>query len=689
MKRSNRIEDYATIEAHCGQVPVYAFGYTYIYGVSPDLLPDVVLQDDNKNPKIKIQPKKSWEIKENKIGSTPAREPKTAANDDQPLLPVHLIDGDPETCWCSRGQIQTDVEDAWIRIDLPKEECVKSVTLVPHPRGLPDHDSERKTPDNVKAGQGFPKQLEIKLSRDAWHWETVYENRNLPSPEEMVPKEFKFGTRLAKQIWIIGREFPSVLNFGHCFSIAEVQVKDEKGNNLAEISKGAAVTVSSTHYGYGMDRFTQDMLWPIQYDLGFKWTRVGYDMGMFIWTYVEREKGVLKVDARADAAITESVENGVNVVMCLDKGNWLYAKQPRYGDRTRDLLETYYNWPPEPIESEEHLKGYLNYVRYMVRHFKDRVKYFEVWNEYQPYTLERAKKYCKIFKPAIKVIREEYPEAKIIMGSPAWCHNVPDRQRMRDFILTILREVGPIFDVVAWHPWYHGDPSSKEFIEYPEFVRDLKKECEALGFRGEYMATEWTWSAPYPPFAIQQAHPGVGNLIITEMQKAKYAARLTLTHLALDVCSFWNETFRQNMIDWSIGLLRNTFSASPLNPNQPEPIYYVFRTLSTVMDEASPLDIKVHFSAGMEKLEWYTFRKPNGQLMLAVWIRGLARDDDSQEVIAEITFPNMKLDSASVIDTFNGDTQRLTLAYDGNDTVLKSMHIKDWPTIITGIPASS
>ena len=70
---------------------VYAFGYTYAYGVSPDLDPDFRLQKGNDRIWTKIKPKKSWEIKSNKLGSTPAREPKTATNDDQSLSGV-LVD---------------------------------------------------------------------------------------------------------------------------------------------------------------------------------------------------------------------------------------------------------------------------------------------------------------------------------------------------------------------------------------------------------------------------------------------------------------------------------------------------------------------------------------------------------------------------------------------------------------------
>ena len=75
----DRLSQWATVEAHDNGVPVYAFGYTYVYGVSPDFQPGVILQEGNEAAVKKIQPKKSWEIKNNLFGSTPAREPRTAA----------------------------------------------------------------------------------------------------------------------------------------------------------------------------------------------------------------------------------------------------------------------------------------------------------------------------------------------------------------------------------------------------------------------------------------------------------------------------------------------------------------------------------------------------------------------------------------------------------------------------------
>ena len=161
------IEDYATIEAYVGDVPVYAFGYTYVYGSSPDLLPEAILQEGNDNPSVKIQPKKSWEITSNLCGSTPAREPKTMWNDDQPLLPVHLIDGDPETAWSSRGMNGPAIQPEWIRVDFPAESTVGAVSLVCCKNG-PHKDLSQRV------GKSLPKHLTIKLSRDGKLWDTVY-----------------------------------------------------------------------------------------------------------------------------------------------------------------------------------------------------------------------------------------------------------------------------------------------------------------------------------------------------------------------------------------------------------------------------------------------------------------------------------------------------------------------------------
>jgi hypothetical protein len=661
-KAQPKIEDYATIEAYCDGIPVYAFGYTYVYGVSPDLLPGAVLQEGNAHPAIKIEPKKSWEIKHNLCGSTPAREPKTMWNDDQPLLPIHLIDGDPETAWASRGSTAPDVQPEWIRIDLPAESTVASVVLVCSKHGPAAHG---QCGSGLKPGKALPRELTIKLSCDARRWNTVYESKDFKGPDT-GPTVIEFPAQRAKQIWIIGGNLQPVQNWGYSFSIGEVEVRDPDGNNLALLKRGAGVTVSSTYYGYGMDRFTQDMLWPIQYDLGFKWTRVGYDMGMYLWAYVEREKGKLEIDRRADEAITEACRNGINVIMCLDKGNWLYHDPPRKVDWRRariwEMMETYYDHQGWPHESDEMMKGWLRYVDYMVRHFKGRVAYFEICNEWQGIGVDN---YLRIVKATIPVIRKADPDARIMLGSTGGFD--------RNAILACLSEgLGPELDAIGWHPFYQTAPDSPAYRSYRRDVAEFKRECEALGFKGRYAATEWTWVAPYPP-------PPDG-FRCSEMQKAKYSARLMIAHCGMDIISLYNETFQTGRIDWDVPLLRNAFQSDPISPAQPQPIYYVLRTISTVLDDFHASEFPVEFSSSKD-FDCYTFRRGDGELLVAVWIPDRAEDGIVEEK-SDIILPGVRAKGAWAVDTMNGTEQELNLTYRDNTTVLEGMLIKDYPVFI-------
>ena len=830
------IEDYATIEAYVGEVPVYAFGYTYVYGVGPDLLPGVIMQDQNTNAVTKFKPKKSWEITSNLCGSTPAREPKTMWNDDQPLLPIHLIDGNPETAWCSRGMTAPDVQPEWIRIDMPAESTVASVALVCSKVG-PSANAK------LRLGKSLPKELTIKLSRDGKTWDTVHENKDFGGSDS-ERNLIRFDPRPAKMIWVVGKGFGNVGFWGPSFSIGQLEVHNQAGENLALVSRGSGVQVSSTHYGYGMDRFTQDMLWPIQYDLGFKWTRVGYDMGTYLWSYVEREKGKLQVDRRSDEAITEAHNNGLGVILCLDKGNWLYQAPPRKTDwkksRVTEIMETYYDHQGWPHESEALLQGYLRYVDYMVRHFKGRVAYFEICNEWQGIGMQN---YCKILNPALKTIKEADPNARVMLGSTGgfdrqailrclggkivpsvssgrlqvsgltvgvpkgielkdatvsvdalsnaeagivlryqdgrnyllanyspgmggiyfhevidgdWgaahghvgtgtlgpeirleatvkgsnvtlalsdgnqefttthtiqkydragavglFHNLTPKQEFDNFEVSdasgkkVLEErfdrpdgpfedwdlgdvafsnpekISHLIDAVGWHPFYQTEPDSPAYRTYRQDVAAFKKECEALGFKGKYMATEWTWSAPYP---------GAPDWC-TEMKKAKYSARLMTAHSGMDVVSLYNETFQTGRTNWDCNLVRNSsFQVDPITPAQPQSVYYVLRNIATVLDGFQAAEFPVEFS-GERTFDCYTFRHGDKELMLAAWIPGKT-EDGIVESNCDITLPGLGAQRVWVVDVFNGTEQELNVTRDGDNTLLKGMLVKDYPVFV-------
>jgi polysaccharide biosynthesis protein PslG len=73
---------------------------------------------------------------------------------------------------------------------------------------------------------------------------------------------------------------------------------------------------------------------------------------------------------------------------------------------------------------------YLSFVQFIVSHFKDRIEYYEVWNEPDvpicPQWIEVAD-YLNLVKRVIPVIQAEYPEAKIQVGGVSGLSN-PDAQ---------------------------------------------------------------------------------------------------------------------------------------------------------------------------------------------------------------------------------------------------------------------
>ena len=390
-------EDYATIEARTDGVPVYSLGnLTYIYGVSPDYFPDAVIQTGNVRPKVKIKPKKSWEIESNGFGAYPAQPSvRTAKRDSQPFLPIHLIDGDPDTAWASYGGFAPDVREEWIRIDLPRESAVASVVLVCSQHfAMGNCDNVIYDTMTYKkgtltdwmgihrwGGRALPRRLKIEVSSDAWHWETVYETNDFQGNEK-GETVVSFEPHEAKQIRVTAGEFPRILDkyIGYGFSLGEMEVRDPKGTNLALVSRGAGVSVSSTSYLMNHDRITQQTCFaPVLYDLGLKWIVLCSDEGLQTWHNVELERGRLEVDPAFDAMVTDLNRRGLKVILGVDvKANPVYqGRKLNWTEaRYRQINNDYYDCPGWVFDYPEMWEPYLHYIKFMAEHFKGRVAYY-------------------------------------------------------------------------------------------------------------------------------------------------------------------------------------------------------------------------------------------------------------------------------------------------------------------------
>ena len=206
------------VQATCDGVPIKRFGFCWVLGEAPDLLDDVTLQLGNANPRVKVHPKDSSQIKRNYLGVTTTRMPRSTENDYLPLEAIHLIDGNLQTCWMSRSQTRPDVQPIWIRLDLPVEREVDRIVL----RKRPPADQPRSTlgwvpfRDAAEVGRGMPATITIKTSRDNRHGKrsttaprTIPPRSSTSSSASPAARPSRSGSRRATCLWSKTSSMPS------------------------------------------------------------------------------------------------------------------------------------------------------------------------------------------------------------------------------------------------------------------------------------------------------------------------------------------------------------------------------------------------------------------------------------------------------------------------------------------------
>jgi len=168
---------------------------------------------------------------------------------------------------------------------------------------------------------------------------------------------------------------------------------------------------------------------------------------------------------------------------------------------------------------------------------------------------------------------------------------------------------------------------------------------------------------------------------LTELEKATYAAQVLIECVGLDICCLWNETF-QTQVNRPISLLRNTFTADPIPPTQPEIIYYVQRTLCTLLGDTRPVDLPVAAAAGKERLRIWCFRREDGSRLAAIWAVKQQVTDPPPRLDIDITIGLAGIEQVVGIDLLNGRERELAVRRDGDIAVVPSLVVSDFPVLL-------
>ena len=386
---------------------------------------------------------------------------------------------------------------------------------------------------------------------------------------------------------------------------------------------------------------------------GLKWMRVSLDS--FDWSEVE-ETGAYSqyhVDPEQDEKVAALLDSGIQIMYTLV-----------FWDPEIQIQDEEYS----RFREEDEVLRYLDYVRFVVQHFEGRVRYYELLNEpnigYGTQQGVQVADYVNLVRRTVPVIRQEDPEARVVVGAVTPLYAIEDQVRItrgaREFLFGILEsDVMPVVDAVSWHAMAGASPQYGEeyYYEYPSLLQEIESVASAHGFEGEYIAEELHWRTAESPHPHE--YSGYG-----EVTAAKYLARGIVMNLGVGVIT---------------GLAENLESP---------PKMAVIQNLSTILAGAEPASLPIEIRSEATKIVSYGFSLPGGDQLIALWTDGVAVENDPG-VEATVILQKAPAQTVMATDVLSGLEQEMLTDQENGDLVIRGLLVKDCPIVLrlTGLPS--
>jgi hypothetical protein len=227
----------------------------------------------------------------------------------------------------------------------------------------------------------------------------------------------------------------------------------------------------------------------------------------FPWRVLERQPGVYQFPPLWDFIVDSARSRGIEPLLILCYGNKLYDN----GDK--------------PVSAPAVL-GFANYAGAVAAHFRDKVRFYEIWNEWNGSqgntSIGRAEDYIKLITATYPVIKNAVPNSTVLVGATSaqsyqaliGLRGNDNQQRTAFGFFDKLLDLGMMNhgDALSIHPYtFSFPPSSGVFNNgegYYKFVTaiiDRLKE-KAPHKSNRVFVTEVGWptsSTPRPSFVSQ------------------------------------------------------------------------------------------------------------------------------------------------------------------------------------------
>lgn len=289
--------------------------------------------------------------------------------------------------------------------------------------------------------------------------------------------------------------FVSILTVGILITSCIVNTENDSNLLISNQSLGKIIPKNSseiTSSPFGIQAGTLvDSLVARAAEIGVKWTRLGAS-----WSSVENEKGVYTWE-ETDKAFEVALKNGITPFITIGGGNTLYSKLSTYDDPK--LAEIYGYRPEPPVKDPHAMKAFLAFTKATVERYKDKIDYWEVWNEpnHRNYwgATPDGKEYGKLLVETAKLIREIDPGCKIIGGSMAGIN-----PEFTDDFLSVGSD--KLIDIISYHN-YGAVPEKRVYaaIELWEVINKYNPDIELwqgeCGYPSHSSSRDYRGRAPW------------------------------------------------------------------------------------------------------------------------------------------------------------------------------------------------
>lgn len=303
----------------------------------------------------------------------------------------------------------------------------------------------------------------------------------------------------------------------------------------------------------------------------------------FTWSRCETEKGKLVVPDAFAAELDRSLAQGLSTIVILDYANKFYddGGYPR---------------------SEEAVEGFARYAEAVVKALKGRVRYYQVWNEWDG-GCGMAGKGRGDAPSYVKLAKAVYPRIKAVDPD---CIVLANSVCTGDAFLKETVELGVLkaCDALALHTYFYGDPIKTLVNHWWPRMKEMD----------DYLRSK-NGGKPFPLYATEIGWPtqidprGVSETVSADQMAKLYPLAMALGYLK----GLWWYDFRDD--GWDAKYNENNFGMVRRD-NTPKKSYWVYKDLTARLSGAS---FAGRIDTGDSNVWALQYRKADGKTVVALW----------------------------------------------------------------------